>query len=153
MVDLATGTPYTYASATIGARICFEQVQESVCIMRALRGAKVLPLVNLEQRPMKTQFGMKSRPHLQITDWRTPGGDGFDPLPQPSKPQLTEPTATQVPAPTAAPAPATAAAPTAAPPPVSTPSAMPAAATLEATKAIKPVTMAEFVADEMPPWA
>jgi hypothetical protein len=63
LVNLTTGTLYSYVSGTVGARICYEQLQESVYVMRALRGAKVLPLVNLEQRQMKTEFGMKSRPH------------------------------------------------------------------------------------------
>jgi hypothetical protein len=140
LVDLGTGTPYTYASATTGARIC---LQESVVIMRTLRGAHVLPLVNLEQRPMKTSFGMKSRPHLQIIEWRTPG-DGGGNLPPPSRPQLTGPATTQAP-PSATPA---STASTSAPE-----TSGPSAATLAATAPVKPVTMAEFVADELPPWA
>jgi hypothetical protein len=118
LVDLTTGTLYTYVSGTAGARICYEQLQESVCIMRALRGAKVLPLVNLDQRPMKTQFGMKSRPHLQIIDWRAPGDSGLGPLPPPSSPQLPGPTTAGAPTPNSAPAAATASAPasSAAPP-------------------------------------
>jgi hypothetical protein len=143
MIDLATGTAYTFANSTVGARICFEQLQESVCIMRALRGSRVLPLVKLEQRPMKTSGGLlRSRPHLQIIDWRTPGDDGgglLPPKPTPPTPQLAGPTP-------AAPAPAPAAAVPAAPP------APPATATLDATQPVKPVTTAELIADELP-WA
>jgi hypothetical protein len=42
--------------------------------MRALRGAAVFPVVALESRPMKTQFGTKLRPEFSITDWRDLGG-------------------------------------------------------------------------------
>jgi hypothetical protein len=152
MIDLTTGTTYTYVNGTVGARICFEQLQESVCIMRALRGSKVLPLVRLEQRPFRTGFGMRSRPHLQIVDWRAPGGDGGGPLlsPRPSSPQLTGPTAAS-PAPAAAPTSAPSAPPTAAPPAAAAAAATPTAiATLDATKQVKPVSVAELVADEIP---
>ena len=162
MIDLTTGTTYTYVNGTVGARICYEQLQESVCIMRTLRGSKVLPLVKPEQRPMRTNFGMRSRPHLQIIDWRAPGGDGGGPLlsPQPSSPQLPGPTvaapastpaSTPMPPPTAAPS---AAAPVASP--IAPVAALPttvasaATATLDAAKSIKPVTVAELVADEIP---
>jgi hypothetical protein len=141
MIDLATGTVYTFVNSTIGARLCFEQLQESVCIMRALRGSRVLPLVKLEQRPMKTGFGMRSRPHLQIVDWRTPGDDGGGLLAPMPTPQLTGPMPA---APAPAPSPAPAAAVPAAPP------APPATATLNATQPVKPVTTAELIADELP---
>jgi hypothetical protein len=126
LLNLTTGTIYTYLNGTVGARICYEALQESVCIMRALRGSKVLPLVNLEQRPMKTSYGPRSRPHLEIIDWRSPGSDGGGLLLSPQRPdsQLTGPT----------PAPA-------------------AAATLDAMKPVKPTTVAETIADELPPWA
>jgi hypothetical protein len=159
MIDLTTGTTYTYLSGTVGARICFEQLQESVCIMRALRGGRILPLVRLEQRPFRTGFGMRSRPHLQIIDWRAPGGDGGGPLlsPRPSNPQLTGPTAAS-PAPDAAPNPAPSAPPTAVPPTAAeaastrtaTASTPAATATLDATQQVKPVSVAELVSDEIP---
>ena len=160
MIDLATGTAYTFVNSTTGARICFEQLQESVAIMRALRGSRVLPLVRLEQRPMKTSFGMRSRPHLQILDWRTPGGDGGPRLAtQSPTPQLTAPAA-----PTAAPTP-TVAPPVAPAPPTTPPTALPAAppaastmapaaaATLNATQPVKPIPAEEFIKDSLPSWA
>jgi hypothetical protein len=152
LVDLATGSPYTFASPTVGARIAFEQLQESVIITRALRGASVLPLVDLQQRPFKTNFGPKTRPHLQIIDWRTPGGEGFSPLPEPSSPKQLAAPATPAAAPAPPPAPAPAPAPTPAPVPPAAALTPAAAATLDATKPVKPVSMAEFVADELP-WA
>jgi hypothetical protein len=156
LLDLATGTTYTFVNGTIGARICYEQLEESVCVMRMLRGSKVLPLVRLEQRPFRTNFGMRSRPHLQIIDWRTPGGDGGPRLsPQSSGPQLTGPavaaaapaivtpdTAPPITPPTAPPA-------TSAAPPI-TPTA---AATLNSTRKVKPIPVEEFINDSLPPWA
>ena len=160
MIDLATGAAYTFVNSTAGARICFEQLQESVAIMRALRGSKVLPLVRLEQRPMKTSFGMRSRPHLQIIDWRTPGSDSGPRLsPQSPSPQLTGPAApaaasTPTVAPPVAPAPPTT--PPTAPPaaaPAAPPAAQAAAATLRATQLVKPIPAEEFIKDSLPPWA
>jgi hypothetical protein len=125
MVDLVTGTLYSFVHDTTGARICFDQFQESVIVMQALRGANVLPVVQLEQRPMKTQFGMKSRPHLQIIEWRIPGGGGGNPaapVVAPPAPQLTGS------APTVAAA---------------------QAATLAATEPVAPVPIEEFIGDEI----
>ena len=34
--------------------------------MRALRGARVVPVVRLSHRPMKTSFGMKHRPEFEV---------------------------------------------------------------------------------------
>ena len=42
-------------------------------MMRALRGANVVPVVELSAKPMKTKFGMKQRPHFKIIDWRELG--------------------------------------------------------------------------------
>jgi hypothetical protein len=42
--------------------------------MRALRGAAVFPLVRLDSRAMKTQFGTKLR--FAIVDWRDLGSTG-----------------------------------------------------------------------------
>jgi hypothetical protein len=84
MVDPATGTPYVFANSTRGTHRCWEELYEAVSITRALRGAKVIPLVQLDKRPMPTNFGMKSRPHLYIVDWRQPlGQDSAPSLPTP----------------------------------------------------------------------
>ena len=65
MIDLKTGAIFTYANSTYGAKLAYEHLEEQIGVMRMLRGEHVLPIVRLEKRPMKTQFGMKSRPHLQ----------------------------------------------------------------------------------------
>lgn len=73
-VDPSTGALYTYASATAGGHIAYEDLQQSVRVMRMLKGAPVLPRVELSERPFKTKFGMKTRPHFEIVGWETPGG-------------------------------------------------------------------------------
>ena len=72
-VDVAKGGIYTFISATTGAHIAFEALREAVATMRMLRGDKVVPLVTLAERPMKTKFGIKVRPHFEIAGWKTSG--------------------------------------------------------------------------------
>jgi hypothetical protein len=69
-IDPTTGGFYTYVSSTTGGRIAVDHLKESVAGMRMLRGGKVLPLVTLAERPMKTRFGVKSRPAFEIVDWK-----------------------------------------------------------------------------------
>jgi hypothetical protein len=92
MVNLKTGQMYTACNSTTGWRMAYEALVEAVTVKRMLHGgARLLPLVDLQSRPFKTGFGMRSRPHLQILDdWRSAGGT---PLPATgSTPQLSGPT-------------------------------------------------------------
>jgi len=154
LIDLDRGALYSYANNTFGARLLYENLEEQVTVMRMIRGNHVLPIVRLEQRPMKTQYGMKTRPHLHIIDWRAPGDGGDPPKPvsQSPTPQISGPsTATP---PTSAPATpsATASAPTA-PPSAAAASAPSSSPILDHMKPVKPVTVGELIADELPPWA
>jgi hypothetical protein len=81
-VNLATGEFYTYAAATYGGHIAFEQLNDAVLAMRMFRGQKVMPLVDLCEKPFRTKRGMKTRPHFAIVDWKTPG----DPAALPTEP-------------------------------------------------------------------
>jgi hypothetical protein len=72
-IDPNTGAFYTFVSSTKGGRIAVEHLRESVEGMGMLRGGRVLPLVTLGERPMKTRFGTKSRPHFEIVDWKEAG--------------------------------------------------------------------------------
>ena len=72
-INPATGSFYTFVSSTTGGRIAVDHLNESVSGMRMLRGDRVLPLVTLGERPMKTRFGVKSRPHFEIVDWKEAG--------------------------------------------------------------------------------
>ena len=100
LVNPDTATKYVYCSATTGAHIAFEQLRENVATMRMLRNARVMPLVKLTSRPMKTKYKMSERPHFEIIGWHAPGGDG-DALTPPTAPQLPSPTAVETPQPRA----------------------------------------------------
>jgi hypothetical protein len=70
---------------------------------------------------MPTNFGMKSRPYLQIVDWRQPlGPDSAPALPTPPA-QLPPATAVDAPA-----------------------------STVEAMAPVKPIPIEEFIDDEIP---
>jgi hypothetical protein len=121
--------------------------------MRALRGSRVMPIVNLSERPMKTSFGMRRRPHFEIIGWKTPGDDAKAVLVKPTTPQLSGRAAAAENPPAAAAA-------------VSTPALTPASdatrprqakppvdlstETLAAMGDVKPVTTAEILDDELP---
>jgi hypothetical protein len=101
-VNLSNGSVYTFSSPTVGGHIAYDHLREAVITMRALRGTKCMPVVNLTERPMKTNFGTRSRPHFEIIDWKTPGGEAESvPAPSPT-PQLTAPAAAPTPTPTTA---------------------------------------------------
>jgi hypothetical protein len=102
LVNLGTGEFYTYSAATIGAHMAYDHLKEAVITMRTLRGTKCMPLVNLAERPMKTNFGMRSRPHFEIVGWKTPGEDGgaqaLPPTTSPAQLAKPAPKATEKPA-------------------------------------------------------
>jgi hypothetical protein len=143
LVDLQTAALFTYMHDTFGASLAYNALEEQIAVMRMLRGEHVFPIVHLEKRPWKSQtYGMQMRPHFQVVDWRASGATPvISPTPTP---QLTGPLATSTPA---AAAPATTAAPALAP------TTAPQSPILDATKPVKPVTVAEAIADELPPWA
>jgi hypothetical protein len=158
LIDPLTGGLYIYSASTVGAHMAFDALREAVVVMRSLRGARVMPLVALGERPMKTRFGQTTRPHFQVLDWKSPGGGDNTALADQTTPQLLSPVAAALSTPAAAPA--TAAAPwtsTAASPTTSMP-AQPAKPTINLTanktlSAIgnpKPVTPNEFFNDEIP---
>jgi hypothetical protein len=66
-VDAAT---FTYLNSTAGTRIAVERLAEKVSRMRMLRGSRVLPVVTLDSKLMKTKFGVKARPEFTVIDWR-----------------------------------------------------------------------------------
>jgi hypothetical protein len=76
LMDPATASKYTFASGTIGARIAVSNLKDAVQWMCSMRGADVLPIVELINAPMKTKFGMKLRPNFKIVSWHRRGGDG-----------------------------------------------------------------------------
>jgi hypothetical protein len=153
--DPQTGALYTFANKTYGSKLAYERLEEQVAVTRALRGADLVPVVLLDQAPMKTvNFGMKSRPHLKVIEFKVPlggGGEGDGQLmPKAPTPQLSGPTGAAVHAPNPAPsaAPASAAPASASPAPE-----IKAASTLDQMASAKPVTVGEIIDDELPHWA
>jgi hypothetical protein len=86
LLDPASGGMFTYVNSTVGARIAVEQLDEKVATMRMLRGARVVPVVKLTHRPMKTFVGMKHRPEFEVVGWRQLGGEGGNNLRAPRFP-------------------------------------------------------------------
>ena len=74
LLDPRDASIYTFINSTRGAEIAVEKLQSRVKWMRALRGDKVVPVVELSSKPMKTQFGLKQRPEFKIDgEWRELG--------------------------------------------------------------------------------
>jgi hypothetical protein len=69
LLDPETAERYTFANATVGARIAVEDLAEKMRWMRGLRGAQVTASVELSSKPMKTRFGVKLRPHFKLLKW------------------------------------------------------------------------------------
>jgi hypothetical protein len=148
LVDLSTGGFFTYASATLGGHIAFDALKEAVITMRALRGAKVMPVVNLDERPFKTSFGQRRRPHFAVVSWKTPGGEAKA-VPAKPTPELTGPAAAAAPAS----APVSTAANSAAAQPYQAkpkPAVNLGNETLAAMGDVKAVTASEVLDDELP---
>jgi hypothetical protein len=73
LLDPNDASTYTFINSTIGARIAVEHLENRVRAMRMLRGARVVPLIKLDSRPMTTKYGQKMRPEFTIVDWRELG--------------------------------------------------------------------------------
>jgi len=142
LVNPTTAEIYNYSSPTTGARMAYDQLNEQVFTMRALRGIRVMPVVVLSEKPFKTAFGMRKRPHFEIIGWKTPGGDDGKAIPpKPDMPQLSAPTV-------AAPEPAPKPEPSPTP---NQPQPKTADETLAAMSDVKPVTVGEVI-DDVIPW-
>jgi hypothetical protein len=74
LLDPKFGDTYTFANATIGARIAIERLQDRVETMQKLHREEVLPVVKLGNAQMKTQFGKKLRPEFVVVEWRALSG-------------------------------------------------------------------------------
>ena len=85
LLRIRDGALFVLEHDTTGQRICVGQFSEQVEVMRRLRG-DVLPIVRLSSKPMKTKFGLRQRPHLEIVAWRQISGDG-KPAPQIESPK------------------------------------------------------------------
>ena len=101
LLDPNDGQFFTLMNSTVGMRMLWESLAERWEVMRHLRGADVIAVVNLATRPFRTaKWGIKYRPDLKILEWRKPGSGGGDRLAGPVAPRPQLP-----PAPSAPPAP------------------------------------------------
>ncbi|MGY8682663.1 hypothetical protein Q2941_33520 [Bradyrhizobium sp. UFLA05-153] len=157
LVNPETATKYIYAAPTVGAHIAYEQLKESVTTMRMLRNARVIPLIKLSSRPMRTKYKMSERPHFEIIGWHAPG-DGGEALAAPTAPQLPGPAAAERPPVTTEASRRQPSEPkddpiSSGPQPQPKRSAKPKPpinATLDAMGAVKPATSAEILDDDIP---
>lgn len=88
LLDPKTASIFTYLNSTAGAAIAVRELKDKVKMMRALRGANVVPVVELSAKPMKTRFGVKQRPFFKIADWRDLGGELQTAIASPPQPAL-----------------------------------------------------------------
>ena len=128
LLDPNDGQFFTLMNSTVGMKMLWESLAERWEVMRRLRGADVIAVVNLATRPFRTaKWGIKYRPDLKILEWRKPGGGGGDRLAGPVAPTPQLPPAssappapsaqTSTPAPAPAPMPGASTSPHAPPPP------------------------------------
>jgi hypothetical protein len=128
LLDPNDGQFFTLMNSTVGMKMLWESLAERWEVMRHLRGADVIAVVNLATRPFRTaKWGIKYRPDLKILEWRKPGGGGGDRLagpvaPTPQLPPASSapsapPAQTSTPAPATAPMPGASTSPHAPPPP------------------------------------
>jgi hypothetical protein len=108
-----------------------------------------MPLVNLGERPMKTNFGLKQRPSFEIIAWKTPGDDAKAVAAKAPTPQLSGPVAAPTPTPTPTPTAAPASKPAQQRQPKPKPTVNLAAETVAAMGDVKPVSLAEELDDEI----
>jgi hypothetical protein len=128
-----TADTYTFANSTTGARIAVERLADKFKWMSAMRGAKVLPIIKLDSRPLATRFGTKMRPEFTVLEWREL--DVPAPAIAASQTPLLEQPKTAPPAETPAPAPQQTAKPT--------------STKRQVGKPVKPVSLQEDLNDEI----
>jgi hypothetical protein len=98
------GSIFTYINSTTGTRIGFEKLKDRIEMMRMLRGANVAPVVKLESKPFKTQFGIRPRPEFTVVNWvglnggaaAAPAIEHHKPADPPPLKLMSEPSASEV---------------------------------------------------------
>jgi hypothetical protein len=68
-LDLKSMARFTIINSTIGLRIAFGHLVDSVRMARRVRGNHVLAVFKLGSAPMKTRFGLKQRPDFPVIDF------------------------------------------------------------------------------------
>jgi hypothetical protein len=70
LLDCENAGTYTFINSTRGAQFATERLEDRIKWMRMLRGNDVTPIVRLESRPTKTNWGQKMRPEFTVIEWR-----------------------------------------------------------------------------------
>jgi hypothetical protein len=92
LVRLSDGAIFTLINSTVGCRICVRELADRVEVTPTLRQMHVAPIVKLGCKPMKTEFGIKQRPHFEIVEWRSFGTPPAPtPVQGPKTPQIGSP--------------------------------------------------------------
>jgi hypothetical protein len=73
LADPETGELFTFTTSSIGGRRCVADLAKEIVRYRAEHPG-ALPIVELSSTGMQTRYGQKSRPVLNIVDWRIPNG-------------------------------------------------------------------------------
>jgi hypothetical protein len=69
LLNLDTAERSTFINSTVGASIAVSRLKDKVTWMRKMRGANVVPQVELTWAPMITRFGQRKRPEFKIIGW------------------------------------------------------------------------------------
>jgi hypothetical protein len=75
-ICINTAAIYRFSNSTWGARFAVRDIESRIAVMRALRGADVVPVVKLASKTMPTRYGPRLRPHFEIVEWRHFGTTG-----------------------------------------------------------------------------
>jgi hypothetical protein len=76
LVRTTDAMTFTFINGTTGARLAVQKLAGQVNNMRVFRGANVVPIIKLDAKQMKTNYGLKMRPSFEIVDWRELVGSG-----------------------------------------------------------------------------
>jgi hypothetical protein len=85
LLDPKTMAGFTWPAGTIGGFRALSTLKEATIRARMLQGANVFPVVTLTDVPMRTQYGVRQRPHFVIRGFHAIGG--------PEPPALAKPAA------------------------------------------------------------
>jgi hypothetical protein len=90
LLDERTAEKFTFVNGTVGAKRAVHDLQDRVASKRMLCHAPLIAEVELRNKPMKTRFGVKRRPHFEIVGWRQIGEAGTPRITQASEPTTAE---------------------------------------------------------------
>jgi hypothetical protein len=69
LLNPLTAEMSTFASATGGGRIAFENLEDQIARVRRVHPGCV-PAIKLATKPYPTRYGTKTRPHFEVIAWR-----------------------------------------------------------------------------------